>query len=134
MKPDEELPNAFELLQQAAAAGTTKKRKIIDLTKTALWNVLPEDKVKISATRLSALCERVIGSTSPENSYRFPPSALRNQSEQEFGRVDWWNIATTDPQDDEVRHEPPLFSHPLFVPFQIPMTQLARILNDDDDE
>ena len=83
--------------------------RCFSLTKTALWNVSPEDKVKISATRLSALCERVIGSTCSDDSYRFPPSVLQRQSDNEFGRVEWWQITTTDPLDDEVRPSPSPF-------------------------
>ncbi|CAF4200052.1 unnamed protein product, partial [Rotaria magnacalcarata] len=41
---------------------------------------------------------------------------LQTISRINFGHVNWWNITTTDPQDDE-----------------IPMTQLARILDDTDD-
>ena len=53
----------------------------------------------------------------------------------DLGAVNWWHIAATDPQDDEVdtfliRHPPP---HRSSSVFQIPMTQLARMLDDNDD-
>ncbi|CAF4184234.1 unnamed protein product, partial [Adineta steineri] len=48
-------------------------------------------------------------------SYKFLPSSLLLISQTNFGHVNWWNITTTDPQDDE-----------------IPMTQLARLLEDNE--
>jgi len=111
LKPESELPNAFEILQTAA-----KKRQVVDLAKTALWNVSQEDKHRISSTRLSSLCERVICCPTSEHSFRFSPSILQIESEKEFGHVDWWKITTMAPEDEE-----------------IPMTQLARILNENDE-
>ncbi|CAF2491473.1 unnamed protein product [Rotaria sp. Silwood2] len=107
-----EPPNAFDILQAAS-----KKAKTIDLLTTPLWNVSMNDKLKLCSTRLSNLCERLITIISSENSYKFPVSSLQVISQTNFGHVNWWNITTTDPHDDEV-----------------PMTQLARILDDNDDE
>ncbi|CAF4070632.1 unnamed protein product [Rotaria sp. Silwood2] len=107
-----EPPNAFDILQAAS-----KKTKTIDLLTTPLWNVSMNDKLKLCSTRLSNLCERLITIISSENSYKFPVSSLQVISQTNFGHVNWWNITTTDPHDDEV-----------------PMTQLARILDDNDDE
>lgn len=61
-----------------------------------------DEKMKISSTRLSSLCERVIDIQSSKDSYRFPRSILHQISQTNFGVVDWWNITTTDPHDDEV--------------------------------
>lgn len=72
------------------------------LLTTPLWNVSIEDKLKLSSTRLLNLCERVITIIPSINSYRFPPSSLHFISQTHFGHVDWWNITTTDPQNDEV--------------------------------
>jgi len=112
IKTATEPPNAFDILQAAS-----KKTKTIDLLTTPLWNISIEDKLKLSSTRLSNLCERVITIIPSTNSYKFPPSSLLILSQTNFGYVDWWNITTTDPNDDE-----------------IPMTQLARILSENDDE
>ncbi|CAF1294084.1 unnamed protein product [Rotaria sordida] len=107
-----EPPNAFDILQAAS-----KKTKTIDLLTVPLWNVSMEDKLKLCSIRLSDLCERLITIIPSENAYKFPLSSLQAVSQTNFGHVNWWNITTTDPHDDE-----------------IPMTQLARILNDNDDD
>src|ERR1700722_1785154 len=73
------------------------------LLTTPLWNISIEDKLKLSSTRLSNLCERVITIIPSTNSYKFPPSSLLILSQTNFGYVDWWNITTTDPNDDEVK-------------------------------
>ncbi|CAF0920479.1 unnamed protein product [Rotaria sp. Silwood1] len=107
-----EPPNAFDILQAAS-----KKTKTIDLLTTPLWSISMEDKLRLWSTRLSNLCERLITIVPSENSYKFPVSSLQVINQTNFGHVNWWNITTTDPHDDEV-----------------PMTQLARILDDNDDE
>ncbi|CAF2055243.1 unnamed protein product [Rotaria magnacalcarata] len=111
IKSASEPPNAFDILQAAS-----KKSKAIDLSTKPLWNVSIDDKLKLCSTRISSLCERLITIEPSTNSYRFPSSPLQTISRINFGHVNWWNITTTDPQDDE-----------------IPMTQLARILDDTDD-
>ena len=73
------------------------------LLTTPLWNVSIEDKLKLTSTRLSDLCERLITITSLSNSYKFPSSSLLTISRENFGLVNWWNITTTDPIDDEVK-------------------------------
>ncbi len=75
------------------------------LLTTPLWNVSIEDKLKLSSTRLSNICERVITILPSTNSYKFPPSSLLFISQTNFGYVDWWNITTTDPHDDEVKKD-----------------------------
>lgn len=70
---------------------------------TPLWNVSIEEKVKLSSTRLSNLCERVINVLPSTDTYQFPPSLLLRISQTNFGVVDWWNITSTDPHDDEVK-------------------------------
>jgi hypothetical protein len=112
IKTATEPPNAFDILR-----AESKKTKTIDLLTTPLWNVSIEDKLKLSSTRLLNLCERVITIIPSTHPYRFPPSSLHAISQFNFGHVNWWNITTTDPENDE-----------------IPMTQLARILDENDDE
>ncbi|CAF1017273.1 unnamed protein product [Adineta steineri] len=110
IKTATEPPNAFDILQAAS-----KKIKTIDLLTTPLWNVSIDDKLKLCSARVSNICERLITIDSSANSYKFPPSSLLLISQTNFGHVNWWNITTTDPQDDE-----------------IPMTQLARLLEDNE--
>ncbi|CAF4243048.1 unnamed protein product, partial [Rotaria sordida] len=93
-----EPPNAFDILQ-----AVSKKIKTIDLLTVPLWNVSMEDKLKLCSIRLSNLCERLITIIPSENAYKFPLSSLQVVSQTNFGHVNWWNITTTDPHDDEVR-------------------------------
>ncbi|CAF4492788.1 unnamed protein product [Rotaria sp. Silwood1] len=92
-----EPPNAFDILQAAS-----KKTKTIDLLTTPLWSISMEDKLRLWSTRLSNLCERLITIVPSENSYKFPVSSLQVINQTNFGHVNWWNITTTDPHDDEM--------------------------------
>ncbi len=105
------------------------------LLTTPLWNVSIEDKLKLSSTRLLNLCERVITIIPSTHPYRFPPSSLHAISQFNFGHVNWWNITTTDPENDEVKTKIKIYFHiSIFSFLEIPMTQLARILDENDDE
>lgn len=100
-----------------------------------MWNVSIEEKTKLYLTRIGDLCERLINFKPSSNPYQFPESPLHVISLTNFGPVNWWNITTTDPQDDEVKSlNRRFYSLHLMFFFQIPMTQLARILDDTDDD